>query len=69
MALEGVIYAMQSEIGIDGDTMFTKNWAEADGGEKERETWIVLKTMLSTCLLYTSPSPRDATLSRMPSSA
>ena len=48
MALEGVIYAMQSEIGIDGDTMFTKNWAEADGGEKERETWIVLKTMLST---------------------
>ena len=24
---------------------------------------------VSTCLLYTSPSPRDATLSRMPSSA
>ena len=24
---------------------------------------------LSDCLLYTSPSPRDATLSRMPSSA
>ena len=24
---------------------------------------------LSSCLLYTSPSPRDATLSRMPSSA
>ena len=24
---------------------------------------------LVTCLLYTSPSPRDATLSRMPSSA
>ena len=34
----------------------------------------VIKTMLShgdleICLLYTSPSPRDATLSRMPSSA
>ena len=26
-------------------------------------------TMASRCLLYTSPSPRDATLSRMPSSA
>ena len=26
-------------------------------------------TTLITCLLYTSPSPRDATLSRMPSSA
>ena len=24
---------------------------------------------VSACLLYTSPSPRDATLSRMPSSA
>ena len=26
-------------------------------------------TRTATCLLYTSPSPRDATLSRMPSSA
>ena len=25
--------------------------------------------LFATCLLYTSPSPRDATLSRMPSSA
>ena len=25
--------------------------------------------IMNTCLLYTSPSPRDATLSRMPSSA
>ena len=25
--------------------------------------------VFNTCLLYTSPSPRDATLSRMPSSA
>ena len=27
------------------------------------------KMVSPTCLLYTSPSPRDATLSRMPSSA
>ena len=27
------------------------------------------RALLATCLLYTSPSPRDATLSRMPSSA
>ena len=27
------------------------------------------KKIASICLLYTSPSPRDATLSRMPSSA
>ena len=29
-------------------------------------TW---RYLLQICLLYTSPSPRDATLSRMPSSA
>ena len=28
-----------------------------------------VKARMMTCLLYTSPSPRDATLSRMPSSA
>ena len=28
-----------------------------------------LHWLLGACLLYTSPSPRDATLSRMPSSA
>ena len=35
--------------------------------------WLMLRGELpsldETCLLYTSPSPRDATLSRMPSSA
>ena len=30
---------------------------------------IILRRWLVCCLLYTSPSPRDATLSRMPSSA
>ena len=31
--------------------------------------WGDAKQRLFDCLLYTSPSPRDATLSRMPSSA
>ena len=31
--------------------------------------WSYLKTLIQTCLLYTSPSPRDRSLSRMPSSA
>ena len=30
---------------------------------------IIFSLLTGTCLLYTSPSPRDATLSRMPSSA
>ena len=41
-----------------------------DGSRPETaETAKQLCTRLSDCLLYTSPSPRDATLSRMPSSA
>ena len=31
--------------------------------------WGMAASMNDICLLYTSPSPRDATLSRMPSSA
>ena len=34
-----------------------------------REAFLWLTTNPTNCLLYTSPSPRDATLSRMPSSA
>ena len=34
----------------------------------EADNVLALHT-IDTCLLYTSPSPRDATLSRMPSSA
>ena len=36
---------------------------------ESNETIRMTTRMLATCLLYTSPSPRDATLSRMPSSA
>ena len=40
-------------------TFFDAYWKQLDN----------LSTYVPTCLLYTSPSPRDATLSRMPSSA
>ena len=33
------------------------------------ERFLIMAVQLIFCLLYTSPSPRDATLSRMPSSA
>ena len=36
---------------------------------RETEIKLHLKTILDICLLYTSPSPRDRTRSRMPSSA
>ena len=40
-----------------------KKITEAAGGK------LIEMMTLRGCLLYTSPSPRDATLSRMPSSA
>ena len=39
------------------------------GGLLEVEAMNTTTELFIICLLYTSPSPRDATLSRMPSSA
>ena len=36
---------------------------------EQAQSQLKLNQFKRTCLLYTSPSPRDATLSRMPSSA
>ena len=47
--------------------IFKKYLEDIEGTERDIVDEIyVLRTV---CLLYTSPSPRDATLSRMPSSA
>ena len=35
----------------------------------DAKTREIVQTLLKDCLLYTSPSPRDGLLSRMPSSA
>ena len=43
--------------------------AEQVSGALTAVEQIISKGKVSACLLYTSPSPRDATLSRMPSSA
>ena len=37
--------------------------------DRRLTSWPLFFRLCSFCLLYTSPSPRDATLSRMPSSA
>ena len=42
---------------------------EIVGTEERQLSTVVPGRSLEDCLLYTSPSPRDATLSRMPSSA
>ena len=46
---------------IDGDS----NWNDLESLLTGTNAFVLIKD----CLLYTSPSPRDATLSRMPSSA
>ena len=40
-----------------------------NGGELDKEAAKLLMVENFSCLLYTSPSPRDGLLSRMPSSA
>ena len=39
------------------------------GGQQNSAVLAVIKHSFTTCLLYTSPSPRDRSVSRMPSSA
>ena len=63
-----------SKIYIEGQLQ-TRKWTDNNGVDKYTTEVVIpnysgVLTMLDTrCLLYTSPSPRDATLSRMPSSA
>ena len=57
-----------------GNDETTSNDIETMGSKHQEclESDIVIdeeNKIITTCLLYTSPSPRDATLSRMPSSA
>ena len=47
--------------------LLEKSARSASGGNLQ--PWKIYVINNETCLLYTSPSPRDATLSRMPSSA
>ena len=46
-----------------------KEWVWDNGLLKEREVAKYKRIMSDACLLYTSPSPRDLAVSRMPSSA
>ena len=59
-------------IQADNSNMVNEHRAliESDVAGKLRDVEdLVLPLLYNFCLLYTSPSPRDATLSRMPSSA
>ena len=62
ISLEAVSSEFLSKaVGMDGDDFLNQ--------ALRCNTRLDFKETISVCLLYTSPSPRDATLSRMPSSA
>ena len=44
-------------------------WDESIKSKKTKLFYATYREPLKTCLLYTSPSPRDLSTSRMPSSA
>ena len=80
---QGEISSVNPSLGkavVDGVNMairHTKQTQADQGGRIPRAVPIQLSNLAlvdskgkaTSCLLYTSPSPRDATLSRMPSSA
>ena len=56
---------LNNDILIDG---YADDWSAFELGARKLD-YSMNKISVEPCLLYTSPSPRDATLSRMPSSA
>ena len=80
LAKESVVYdhayATSSWTLASHASLFTGLWPQQHGAQsvpegQSRELGYGVRSLDDsfTCLLYTSPSPRDATLSRMPSSA
>ena len=76
----GALTLFKSIVNFHGTNIFVNNRATNGGALQATESKIYAhagsvtivtanRAMESGCLLYTSPSPRDATLSRMPSSA
>ena len=66
----GVLEPIQAGPVIIEDDCFVGARSEvAEGVVIETGAVLSMGVFIGACLLYTSPSPRDATLSRMPSSA
>ena len=56
---------------VEHNTEFRIKWPRGQMGSlpADSEQFMMIEDLYKTCLLYTSPSPRDGLLSRMPSSA
>ena len=63
----GIVFLIRMNILLNSLNKITEKLEEvADSAGK---IGVMLENITSGCLLYTSPSPRDGLLSRMPSSA
>ena len=67
-------YFMDGQINQGGPVSNHRSWIDSPSGLSQEEAARITEirkseACIKACLLYTSPSPRDATLSRMPSSA
>ena len=69
MALLGPVFTLENK--LQATALGAIGGVDADDVKQEIAEDIKAPCVIYTygCLLYTSPSPRDATLSRMPSSA
>ena len=65
---EGVGRAFDCEVG-NSDGEHARTTTDTASEEEYEQVRIARGFDLKSCLLYTSPSPRDGLLSRMPSSA
>ena len=69
--LQEQVSAMDTAMSEENFTAIAEiaHWLKGSGGNVGFDGFTERSLKLEICLLYTSPSPRDATLSRMPSSA
>ena len=63
------VFALSFTILIKNKCLFVKNFDPQKINYSKPNNIVVLNAECGNCLLYTSPSPRDGLLSRMPSSA
>ena len=66
--LNGVAPANPSEVTLTGTDILTGTFQDGNAFVFTSQGRSIEADSINGCLLYTSPSPRDATLSRMPSS-
>ena len=68
-AFKGELMSGNHNFSAGGDTYFLALYTSNPYSAASSTVYVTTNEVLSSCLLYTSPSPRDRQKSRMPSSA